>query len=70
MIYNLLEVVLSRSCAIVNDFILLSIDVIRAAAVNRGEKTFTELADRGPFGGGDGQWIIMAFFFVTELPLC
>ena len=56
MIYNLLEVVLSRSCAIVNDFSLLSIDVIRAAAVNRGEKTFTELADRGPFGGGDGQW--------------
>jgi len=56
MIYNLLEVVLSRSCAIVNDFSLLSIDVIRAAAVNRGEKTFTELADQGPFGGvGDGQ---------------
>jgi len=55
MIYNLIEIVLSRSCAVVNDFTLLAIDVIRAARVNHGEKTFTQLADRGPFGQGDGQ---------------
>jgi len=55
VIYKLLEVVLARSCAIVNDFSLLSVDIIQAAAVNRGDKTFTRLANRGPFGGGDGQ---------------
>jgi len=55
MVYNLIEIVLSRCCAIVNDCSLLSIDVIRAARVNHGEKTFTQLADKGPFGQGDGQ---------------
>jgi len=55
MVYNLIEIILSRCCAVVNDCSLLSIDVIRAARVNHGEKTFTQLADKGPFGQGDGQ---------------